>query len=79
MVRALGSLVLAAVVGVALFAVEGGCGESDYPSNGPNAPCTRSKDCSAGLTGIVGVCTDPDASAFSPDASDGSFDSEAKR
>lgn len=39
---------------------EPGCGGADSPSSGLNAPCTRSKDCSAGLVCDQGVCTDPD-------------------
>jgi hypothetical protein len=40
-----------------------GCGGADSPSSGPNAPCTRSKDCSAGLVCEEGVCTERDAGA----------------
>jgi hypothetical protein len=45
-----------------------GCGGDDMP-NGVNGPCTRSKDCTAGLACQQGVCTPPDA-GVSGDASD---------
>jgi hypothetical protein len=38
----------------------GGCGSVDSSSSGPNAPCTRSKDCRDGLTCERGVCSGPD-------------------
>ena len=44
-----------------------GCGGADSPSSGPNAPCTRSKDCSGGLVCAEGVCTEPDAGVAPPD------------
>jgi hypothetical protein len=40
-----------------------GCGGTDSPSSGPNAPCTRTKDCGATLVCREGVCTDADAGA----------------
>jgi hypothetical protein len=49
-----------------------GCGGSDSPSSGVNAPCTRSKDCSGGLVCTEGVCTEPDSGALPTDAGVGS-------
>ena len=46
---------------------EPGCNGTDTPSSGPNAPCTRDKDCSGTLLCSQGVCTDPDASSKPPD------------
>jgi hypothetical protein len=43
-----------------------GCGGADSPSSGPNAPCTRSKDCGSGLVCAEGVCTEPDSGATPP-------------
>jgi hypothetical protein len=45
-----------------------GCGGPDSPSSGPNAPCTRSKDCFTGLECVQGVCIAPDAGAAPSDA-----------
>jgi hypothetical protein len=45
-----------------------GCGGTDSPSSGPNAPCTRSKDCSANLVCAEGVCSEPDSGATPPDS-----------
>lgn len=42
-----------------------GCGGAESPSSGVNAPCTRSKDCGAGLVCMEGVCTEPDAGTSS--------------
>lgn len=53
------SAVAFAAIAVGLLR-EPGCGGADSPSGGPNAPCTRSKDCSTGLSCSEGVCTDPD-------------------
>lgn len=45
-----------------------GCGGADSPSGGPNAPCTRSKDCGGNLVCAEGVCTEPDAGITLPDS-----------
>jgi hypothetical protein len=37
------------------------CGGVDSPTSGPNAPCTRDKDCRDGLVCSGGVCAVPDA------------------
>ena len=42
---------------------EPGCGGTDSPSSGPNAPCTRTKDCGGNLVCREGVCTDADSGA----------------
>jgi hypothetical protein len=42
------------------------CGADDA-ANGANAPCTRTKDCGAGLVCDEGVCRSPDAGQ-APDA-----------
>jgi hypothetical protein len=44
-----------------------GCGGADSPSSGPNAPCTRSKDCTGALVCTEGVCTEPDSGVTPPD------------
>jgi hypothetical protein len=38
------------------------CG-TDTTTGGPNAPCTRNKDCEDGLSCTQGVCVSPDAGA----------------
>jgi len=38
-----------------------GCGGADSPSSGPNAPCTRTKDCGGDLVCMEGVCTEADS------------------
>jgi len=38
-----------------------GCGGSDSPESGPNAPCTRTKDCAGNLVCTEGVCTEADS------------------
>jgi hypothetical protein len=43
------------------FSRDPGCGGVGDSSGGANAPCTRTKDCSDGLTCVEGVCTGPDA------------------
>jgi hypothetical protein len=40
-----------------------GCGGADSPSSGPNAPCTRTKDCGGDLVCTEGVCTQADSGA----------------
>lgn len=45
-----------------------GCGGADSPSSGPNAPCTRTKDCGGDLVCTEGVCTEPDAGIALPDS-----------
>jgi hypothetical protein len=45
-----------------------GCGGSDQPSSGVNAPCTRSKDCNRDLVCAEGVCTEPDSGVTPTDA-----------
>lgn len=47
----------------------GGCGGTESPSSGINAPCTRTKDCGRSLVCVEGVCTEPDAVASERDAS----------
>lgn len=47
---------------------EPGCGGSESPSSGVNAPCTRSKDCTGGLLCTEGVCAEPDSGAAPVDA-----------
>ncbi len=50
------------LVGLALIAWrDPGCGGVDTTTSGPNAPCTRDKDCNDGLTCAHGVCASPDA------------------
>jgi hypothetical protein len=64
--------VIAAFVALGL-SQDPGCGGGGDPPRGPNAPCTRQKDCSAGLVCAEGVCTEPDSGvtdAGSPDADD---------
>lgn len=39
------------------------CGSGDGDGRGPNAPCTRAKDCDDGLSCAGGVCVAPDAGA----------------
>lgn len=56
MVRGLGTLVV--VLGLVR---DPGCSSVDDPSGGPNAPCTRSKDCRDDLVCSEGVCRDLDA------------------
>jgi len=55
-----GLVVMSIAVSLGL-ARDPGCGGADSPSSGLNAPCTRTKDCSAGLVCAEGVCTEPDA------------------
>ena len=40
-----------------------GCGGSDSPESGVNAPCTRTKDCSGNLVCTEGVCAAADSGA----------------
>jgi hypothetical protein len=47
---------------------EPGCGGSESPSSGVNAPCTRSKDCNQGLLCTEGVCAEPDSGVTPADA-----------
>ncbi len=63
-----GGVVIATAIVVGLLRDPGGCGGDDMPS-GVNGPCTRSKDCTAGLECQQGVCTPPDA-GVAGDASD---------
>ncbi len=53
----------AAIAGVLLgiAAHDPSCGSVDSSSKGLNAPCTRAKDCAAGLVCPSGVCVLPDA------------------
>jgi hypothetical protein len=46
---------------------EPGCGGAESPSSGPNAPCTRTKDCGGDLVCAEGVCTELDAGVALPD------------
>lgn len=57
-----------AFVAAVAFGLARDCGAQDNPPSGPNAPCTRTKDCSAGLVCTAGVCEDPDASTAPIDA-----------
>ena len=52
------------------------CGGVESPTSGVNAPCTRDKDCSAGLVCASGVCTQPDAPPPTPDAGGDSGDAD---
>lgn len=65
---------------VSLLGVAGlrgpGCGGDDA-AHGPNAPCTRSKDCTPGLLCVNGVCEDPVPDASSADGEGGLVDSDA--
>jgi hypothetical protein len=65
-------------VGQGTFGIsrEPGCGGADSPSSGQNAPCTRSKDCSAGLTCAEGVCKELD-SGSTPIVPDGGRDADS--
>ena len=63
------------------LAREPACGGADSPSSALNAPCTRSKDCSAGLQCTEGVCSESDSGvilldggADAPSLVDGSKD-----
>ena len=63
---------IALLVVVALIAArDPSCGGGDAPTSGPNAPCTRDKDCKEGLACTRGVCADPDAAAPSDGGADG--------
>jgi hypothetical protein len=64
-----GAVVIAAVFVVGLVR-DPGCGGGETPS-GVNGPCTRSKDCSAGLECQQGVCTQPDGGAAGDASHDG--------
>jgi hypothetical protein len=65
----------AAVVFVAVALVrEPACGESGEHQGGVNAPCTREKDCAAGLSCTSGVCTSPDSGLPVFDAGSGEKD-----
>lgn len=48
-----------------------GCGDVDSPSNGPNAPCTRDRDCREPLVCAQGVCVTADSGAGADDAGPG--------
>jgi len=61
-------MVLLSLTGILALAREPGCGGSDSPQSALNAPCTRSKDCSAGLVCTEGVCAEPDGGAAPSDA-----------
>ena len=63
--------VLAAVFFVGL-ARDPGCGGDDEEKRGLNGPCTRSKDCNAGLECNQGVCTEPDGGIAGDASHDGS-------
>lgn len=56
-------MVLISLAGILALARDPGCGGADSPSSALNAPCTRSKDCSAGLVCTEGVCAEPDGGA----------------
>jgi hypothetical protein len=53
-----------------------GCGGSDSPESGPNAPCTRTKDCGGNLVCTEGVCTDPDSGTGSAVPDSGGRDAD---
>jgi len=53
-------LVIISLTGILALARDPGCGGADSPESALNAPCTRSKDCSAGLVCAEGVCAEPD-------------------
>jgi hypothetical protein len=46
------------------------CGGVDTPPSGVNAPCTRDKDCQAGLVCASGVCASPNAASPADGGSD---------
>jgi hypothetical protein len=48
-------------LGALAFGRDPGCGGSESPSSGVNAPCTRTKDCSGHLVCTEGVCTEADS------------------
>ena len=56
-------LVIVSLTGILALARDPGCGGADSSESALNAPCTRSKDCSAGLVCAEGVCADPDGGA----------------
>ena len=59
------------LVVIALIAArDTSCGGVDSTSSGPNAPCTRDKDCKEGLACTRGVCVNPDASLPSDGGAD---------
>lgn len=75
----MGALRVTALVALALgLAREPACGDPGDPPGGPNAPCTRERDCTAGLTCVGGVCTGADAALpvvdAGPDAVDATRD-----
>jgi hypothetical protein len=57
------ALVSLSALGFARGARDPGCGGADSPSSGPNAPCTRTKDCAGDLVCREGVCTEADSGA----------------
>ncbi len=57
------ALILAVAPGVSRD--PGGC-NTETTGGGVNAPCTRDKDCSAGLSCTSGVCVEPDSGAPPP-------------
>jgi hypothetical protein len=64
---------LASVAALGL-AQDPSCGGTDSPTSGVNAPCTRDKDCSGGLSCREGICTGdagPPPSDAAGDARDG--------
>lgn len=54
-------------LGALAFGRDPGCGGTDSPSSGLNAPCTRSKDCTNALVCTEGVCTESDSGVIPPD------------
>jgi hypothetical protein len=57
------ALILAVALGVSHD--PGGC-DTETTGGGVNAPCTRDKDCSTGLSCTSGVCVEPDSGAPPP-------------
>lgn len=64
----------AVVIALGLTGAARDCGGGEEPAGGPNAPCTRSRDCTSGLACAEGVCVDPTADAAAPAPKDASDD-----
>ena len=63
--------------GLLAAAYDPSCGDVDSTSSGPNAPCTRDRDCRDGLVCGHGVCVDPDAGVTGDGGGDGASESGA--
>ena len=62
------ALVSLSALGLGSARRDPGCGGSDSPESGPNAPCTRTKDCGGNLVCTEGVCTEADSGTAVPDS-----------